>query len=761
LLLLLALLVVGARQNALTADEPAYIAGGYAWWARKAVATQQLLPQRGYPPLLAALEALPIYLAAPDFPLEQLAGWPYDFDAFTQAFKSYLEPLPRSELAARLATICLTVLLGAVVLRWANDLPGPDARRTRGAAGLLALAAMLLDPTLLAHGRLAHSDAGAVALGTSALFLAWRWSQRPTWPRAMALGLLLAMTLLAKVSGPLWLAAAALILATTLVERRREGRTRRLMSQAAAALGLAGLLWWAAYGFTWGQVDGAAQAGPAPAYWQSIAYLRSYSTDIYALGLRQAGEVWWWYFPLAFLLKNPLPLLLALALALVVLLRRPGPRQPSRGVALAAFPLLYSAVAILDGMNIGYRHMLPIHPFLYLAIGSGLATWAWPAEGGARSWRRWAVAGLGLWLAVSLALVYPWEISYFNELAGGPGRGYRYLADSNADWGQADRVRDRYLAEHPGTSILPPSAKLNPAPGTYLVSAAKLQGSGISPVDAYEWFRHRQPDETLAYSQLIYRVPGTSGSARHMAPAWLVQCNQPVTPLPDEVVQAQIGTPEQVRSLEIDCTQGWLYPGGATDGLIALQGDLLAPRRLCLPALLPCPPQPLDPFAARHLAGAALSFQQPEDGQWPAFTLFQQPAGDRQARLATPVALDGPLVLLDVATYEQGDEIEVETWWQVVAGPVDRAFSLMGHGLDAQGETVAVSDGLGVSPLVLQRGDVIVQRHRFPDAGGIVQFRTGAYWLDSVQRWPLLSDRSQDTITFSLEQLVLPDDHDS
>ncbi len=760
LLLLFALLTMGARHNALTADEPAYIAGGYAWWARGLEAATQLLPQRGYPPLLAALEALPVYLAQPDIPLEQLAGWPDDFDAFSLAFKPYLGQ--SSELAARMATIWLTVLLGAVVFRWASDLPGPTDGRARWTAGLLALSAMTLDPTLLAHGRLAHSDAGAVALGATALFLAWRWSQRPTWPRAVALGVLLAMTLLAKVSGPLWLAAAALLLATTLVERRREGRTGRLLGQAAAALGLAGLLWWAAYGFTWGRVAGGALVLPAPAYWQSIAYLRSYTTDIYALGLRQAGEGWWWYFPLAFLLKNPLPLLLALAIALAALLRRPGPRQPSRVVALAAFPLLYSAVAIVNGMNIGYRHMLPLHPFLYLAIGSGLAGWAWPEQGQARRWRPWAVAGLGLWLAVSLARVYPWEISYFNALAGGPGRGHRYLADSNADWGQADRVRDRYLAAHPDTLILPPAARLNPAPGTYLVSAAKLQGSGISPVDVYEWFRHRQPDEVLAHSQLIYRVddvPGASESARHVKPAWLVQCNQPVTPLPAEAVRAQVGPPEQVRSLEVDCTQSWLYPGGgAAEGLVALHDDLLAPRRLCLPALLPCPPKPLDPFIARHLAGATLSFEQPEDGQLPAFALFQRAAGVSAA--ISPIELDGPLAFLGAAAYGEGQEIEVETRWQVVASPGGHAFSIMGHGLDAAGAVVAVSDGLGVSPLALQPGDVLVQRHRFPAGSGIVQLRTGAYWLDSLERWPRLDDRSQDTITLSLDQLVQPDADD-
>jgi hypothetical protein len=365
-------------------------------------------------------------------------------------------------------------------------------------------------------------------------------------------------------------------------------------------------------------------------------------------------------------------------------------------------------------------------------------------------------------MAFSLARVYPWEISSFNQLAGGAGNGYRYLADSNVDWGQADRVRDQYLAAYPDTITLPPTVQFNPAPGTYLISAAKLQGSGISPVDAYEWFRHRQPDETLAYSQLIYNVsgaPGASENVRHGTAAWLVQCNQPATPLPADVVQSKVGPPEQVRSLEIDCTQSWIYPdSGRSDGLFALHDDLLAPRRPCLPALLPCPATVRDPFIARHLAGAPLSFEQPKDGQLPAFAIFER-AAEIVADGTDLIRLDGPLALLDAVAYVEGQDIEVETWWQVGAGPIEREFSLMGHGLDATGATVAVSDGLGVSPLALQPGDVVVQRHRFPRDSGVVQFRTGAYWLDpAATRWPLASDASSDTVTFSLEQLVKSDD---
>jgi hypothetical protein len=73
-----------------------------------------------------------------------------------------------------------------------------------------------------------------------------------------------------------------------------------------------------------------------------------------------------------------------------------------------------------------------------------------------------------------------------------------------------------------------------------------------------------------------------------------------------------------------------------------------------------------------------------------------------------------------------------------VDGPIERPFSIMGHLLDEQGAAVSLADGSGLSPLALQPGDVMVQRHRFPQAqGDSVQFETGAYWLDDLSRWPL------------------------
>jgi hypothetical protein len=43
---------------------------------------------------------------------------------------------------------------------------------------------------------------------------------------------------------------------------------------------------------------------------------------------------------------------------------------------------------------------------------------------------------LAAWYALGTLRVYPHFLSYFNELAGGPAGGVRYLSDSNLEWGQ-------------------------------------------------------------------------------------------------------------------------------------------------------------------------------------------------------------------------------------------------------------------------------------------------------------------------------------
>jgi hypothetical protein len=50
---------------------------------------------------------------------------------------------------------------------------------------------------------------------------------------------------------------------------------------------------------------------------------------------------------------------------------------------------------------------------------------------------------------IAVLSIHPYELSYFNILAGGPAGGRRILADSNLDWGQGARALARLQAQHP------------------------------------------------------------------------------------------------------------------------------------------------------------------------------------------------------------------------------------------------------------------------------------------------------------------------
>ena len=99
---------------------------------------------------------------------------------------------------------------------------------------------------------------------------------------------------------------------------------------------------------------------------------------------------------------------------------------------------------------------------------------------------------------------HPHYLAYFNELAGGSTRGYRYLADSNLDWGQdlkllanfidqashdvyysyfGAAVPARYGIDRPSLAARQDEplnfAPANPAPGLYALSVSHLQGMGL------------------------------------------------------------------------------------------------------------------------------------------------------------------------------------------------------------------------------------------------------------------------------------------
>jgi len=738
----------GAHDASLTADEPVHILRGYALWR-----SGDFRLQYGHPPLIHWISGAALELE-PDLPPPQtLPGWE-QADRMTMApqlLTGSPQRVDRIVWLARYPIALLAILLGAVVFRWTREWLGP-------VAGVAALAFLAFDPNIIAHAGLATTDLGVSVFFFAAAYTFYRALRQPTLGRlaiaGLAFGLAQAAKLSALILGPAFVLLAAL---SVLRIPRRQGRATPIFSMVIIFV-IGGLTLWAVYGFQWGPVPGLGLSLPAPAYWVSLIRLRDHEElghRAYLLG-QISSEGWWYYFPVAFLVKTPLPTLIALVLASIAWLRHVMRRglnwlEP-RGIAMASLvvpPLAYLAVSVNSSLNIGYRHILPVLPFAFVFASQILCL--------PDLLRRHAPKGSGivaatllLWLAVEALAIQPYPLAYFNQLAGGPAQGYRVLADSNLDWGQdlkrlaavlkaqgierpwlsyfggADPalygIEYRRLPAPPPSPPTPDYHPFNPAPGVYAISASNLVGVGLAEPDAFYIFRQREPFAHIGYSIFLYRIEPTP-----LQGDWVGACAAPDRPYDDERIRQGFGVPD-LRIAQFDCRSGWLYAGGGKPGWYLIPVDTEGPT-----------------LAGRFLAGLEPVFRSRRTATHPPFTLFYWPGGTTTFTQADPpVNFGGVLTFLgyrlEVGQVAAGEAIHVDTVWQVT-GASPGLVSILAHLTAPDGHLVSVGDGLGVTPESWAVGDVIVQTHtiQVPEdaAPGLYTLQTGLYALPEGRRFPV------------------------
>ncbi len=351
-------LALGSVQLSLTSDEPPHIAHGYLLlttgdtWA---------LDEHRHPPLLNMLSALPLLLQPERPDVTSIPGWHADFAVFVRNVWPLLGPVERQAMAARVPTMLLAVLLLALVARW--------ARGVAGAAGaLLAVAVMAFDPLMVAHSQLATTDVGVALFTVAAIYIASRvgtWGLSPLRAgllSGLATGAALAskgsaliavpvvFSVLAwRVLGPDWAAGGA---------TRRRALARWLVAGIMVTVTTLMVLW-ATYGF---RLEPSAMAGidlPLVAHTQMVRLIlgEKARTAFLAGEVRQGG--WFWYFPYAFLVKAPLPLIACCSGRCSVWAAGWAGHYDDLSSGLTRPCTL---MAVTSGMNIGLRHLLPGSP---------------------------------------------------------------------------------------------------------------------------------------------------------------------------------------------------------------------------------------------------------------------------------------------------------------------------------------------------------------------------------------------------------------
>ena len=285
-----------------------------------------------------------------------------------------------------------------------------------------------------------------------------------------------------------------------------------------------------------------------------------------------SGNAFRAYFPTVFAIKEPLPNLFFMLLALIIASVTAGKsfwkwlktnsrekvhsamlfvRHNIVGIALLTFVFLYSYVSITGNLNIGFRHLFPILPFIYILVAKTIFGLMKKINDQKKMILGGTVIAASLFLIAGTISAYPAYMSYFNELVGGPKKGYLLVTDSNADWGQdIKRLKawiERYNWCAEGNALDPFCRIYNPEiepiekirvnyfggadtkyylgnkvidwwdskrpvePGWYAISTNYLQGSIYDTKEkedneSYRWIRDIQPIDQVGTSIFIYHI---------------------------------------------------------------------------------------------------------------------------------------------------------------------------------------------------------------------------------------------------------------
>jgi len=542
-----------------TSDESFHLMAGYSYlrWG-----DFRINPE--HPPLAKALAALPLlFLKVDDGSLtrkerdlvqtDRIYGW-----RLANQWLFLKNPAETFFFYAKLPMIALSAVLGIFVFLWARDIYGYTA-------AFAALTLYLFDPNIIAHSPIVHTDVPFALMFFASTYFYWRTLRKTTWFNWFMTILLFSLSVITKFTSvailPIWAVLGGLRIVSPMPLQLRmfskpqttSGRWAKtgsltLLFVSAIALGYVAL--WSAYGFRYRaaptQIGEFAGDRPNesplltkliqsnrnnqlfPEAWVSgIAHASSFSERASYLVGEISDQGFGYYFPIAFAVKTPLPILILLLITLRMALINNKHRYDERFLLIPL--ILFFALAVYSRMNIGLRHILAIYPFLFVWLG-GTVTALWDSR---RYWKQCVVVLLGLWFIWSCARAYPDYLAFFNETIA-PRSRHETLVDSNLDWGQDLKGLKKWMNEQgvasiqlayfgtaepqyygiqymskPGTFsaiLAQPTNSENLAVSPYIaVSATHLSGVYLRPRNPYAHFLNEEPIANIGGSILIFR----------------------------------------------------------------------------------------------------------------------------------------------------------------------------------------------------------------------------------------------------------------
>jgi hypothetical protein len=392
------------------------------------------------PPLGEALSAIPAWLNR-----VQMANPIYSAEySFSVPPAKYCYVLPTSIRVETAIWKSILFVPGlAVTFVWLRSIYS-------SASSWLGTSMVLIEPMLAAHLPLPALDGLATEAIVIAAWAAWRFVCEPTAGRQFAASATMALALLLKHTVVLLPAAALLMAGIAWFGRRATpGELGCNLKKMAVAAALVPPFVWI---FMRGDVSVPQDFADRPIFaknsllasgiptglyvesiWEGMVHV-AVGEQSYLLG-HESMKGWWYYFPVVATYKVPIGIGAVLLLGLISLLWI-KPRYEEWPLAIGA--LLWTATAMLQHIDIGFRHFLPALIF-WLMLGSRAASSRhriWPAL----CW---------LFLAASAVDTARWSPDFLTYLNFPRAFAWVDISDSNLDWGQATLELREWIQNRP------------------------------------------------------------------------------------------------------------------------------------------------------------------------------------------------------------------------------------------------------------------------------------------------------------------------
>ncbi len=491
--------ILNANNDAITFDEVAHIPAGYSYLTQH---DMRLNPE--HPPLIKNLAAFPLLFMNLNFDTSQ-KFWTEKVNGQWTAGRHLLWEAGNNPdkiiFWARIPIILLSLVFGLFIFKWTKEIAGT-------LAGLLAFVFYSFDPNILGHNHYVTTDLGIAAFFTFAFYYFLKFIKKPTWKNALIGGLFLGLLQLAKFSSIVAFPILGLVLIFyPLIKKVQTNRLKvwfDYFSKGVIAFTLSLVIVWAYYIPNTYKMPAENFHKTVDFYFQADdinpdsqitrkVMLALNQSDIsrpmaeYILGVGMVfkrvaggngayfmGEVsdnaFPAYFPTVFAFKETLPFLILIFFASLFTLfqifsaiKISGEKICQRNFnnvlrwlrsnvveyTLLGFIILYAYLSITGNLNIGFRHLFPILPFTYILVAKKIHDYFKFIPKRKSSFSKYLFTLLLVWLIAEPIINYPYYLSYFNEIAGGPKNGYHYVTDSNTDWGQDLKRLQIFLNKHP------------------------------------------------------------------------------------------------------------------------------------------------------------------------------------------------------------------------------------------------------------------------------------------------------------------------